>query len=64
MLPPSKTELAMEKMLQAAAELQSYVQSGDHNPEQQKQLADAVKVAWDEFSDQLAKFLPSDDKTN
>jgi hypothetical protein len=46
---PTKTELAIEKMLQVEAELQAYLQSGEKNPEQQKQLMDAVKVAVDKF---------------
>jgi hypothetical protein len=39
----------MEKMLRAEAKLQAYVQSGEKNSEQQKQLTDAVKAAMDKF---------------
>ena len=53
MRPPKKTELVMGKMLQAEAELHAYVQSGEKNPERQKQLTDAVKVAMDKFIEQF-----------
>jgi hypothetical protein len=49
---PTKTELAIEKMLQVAAEAQAYFQSGEKNPDQQKQPTDAVKVAVDKFIEQ------------
>ena len=53
MRPPTRTELVMEKMLQAQAELQTYVQSGEKNPERQEQLTDAVKVAMDKFIEEI-----------
>jgi hypothetical protein len=53
MRPPTKPELVMEKILQAEAALQAYVQSGEKNPERQKQLTDAVEVAMDKFIEQF-----------
>lgn len=44
-----KAQVAMERILLAATELQDYVGSGASNPDQQKQLADALEVAIDEF---------------
>lgn len=59
MQSPTKTKLSMEKVLRAEAELLAYVQSGSGNPQQQKQLAKAVKVAIDESTGQSAKPLPT-----
>jgi hypothetical protein len=56
---PSDSELAKERMLQAEHALEDYFRSSTYNPEEEKQLADAVKVARDEYITQLAALLPS-----
>ena len=56
---PTKTELSMEKVLRAEAELLAYVQSGSYDPQQQTQLAKAVQFAIDESTGQLAKPSPT-----
>jgi hypothetical protein len=45
-------------MIQAESALDSYVQSGVNNPEQRKQLAEALKVSRDEYVDQLERLFP------
>jgi hypothetical protein len=55
---PTKAELAMENLLRVEAELQDYARSGVDNPEQQKQLADAVEAAIDEFINLSAVLRP------
>jgi hypothetical protein len=48
----------MENLLRVEAELQDYARSGVDNPEQQKQLADAVEAAIDEFINLSAVLRP------
>jgi hypothetical protein len=55
---PIEVELAKERMLQAQGALESYVQSCTHDIEQHKQLADALRMAINEFLDQLSTLLP------
>lgn len=51
----TKAELALEKLLKAESDVQAYARSGRDNPEQQKQLADAVERAINEFIAQVAR---------
>ena len=53
-----RTKLVRENMIQAESALDSYVQSGVNNPEQRKQLAEALKVSRDEYVDQLERLFP------
>jgi len=55
---PVKAQLAMEKILQVDAEIQNSAGNGDSDPEKQKQLAVAMKVAIDEFIDVAASLWP------
>jgi hypothetical protein len=57
MQSPIKTGLSVEKVSEAEAELLAHVQSGSHNPQQQKQLAKAVQSAIDESNGQMTKPL-------
>lgn len=49
MQPPTDTDLALESLLRAEAELQDYARTGAHNPEQHKLLAENVQLAIDEL---------------
>jgi len=53
-------ELALEKVLRAAAKLQAYARSGACNPQQQIRLAQAVQVAIDKFIGQFPLLCPSE----
>ena len=55
MRTPIKTELSVEKVFQAEAQLLAYVQSGSCNPHQQRKLAKAAQSAIDESSGPLEK---------
>ena len=55
---PTEMDLAMEKFLGAAAELQDYTRSGVYNSEKQKHLEEAVKVALDEFIEVMGGLRP------
>jgi hypothetical protein len=55
---PDRIGLARERMLQAEAELDRYVQGGRGNPGQFKQLSDALKASRDEYIDQLECLCP------
>lgn len=59
MCHPTETKLAMEKMLQAATALEDYFRSGAPDAEKYKELADAVKIAMDEFIGQLTPLCPT-----
>jgi hypothetical protein len=48
----------MEKLLRTETELQDYARSGAHNSEKQKQLAEAVKIAIDEFINRAGVLRP------
>ena len=61
MLPPTKAELCLEKVLRAEAELQAYARNDACKPEKQKQLVEAVKFAVDEFVDQVAASPPTEE---
>lgn len=51
-------ELARDNMAQAEEAFRNYLRSGECNPEQEKQFANAVKVSMDESVDQLEKLFP------
>jgi hypothetical protein len=51
-------DLAKEQMRQAEADLDRCVRSGAYNPERHRQLADAVRIARDEFIEQVASMVP------
>jgi hypothetical protein len=55
---PDKIELAREKMAQAQDEFDSYLRSAKYIPERGRELADAVKVARDEYVDKLERLFP------
>ncbi len=51
-------ELAKEKMLQAESALEDYLRSTAYDPEQARQLIDAVTVARDEYISEVARLYP------
>lgn len=55
----TQVRLAKEKMLYAERALEDYFRSPMYNPEQEEQLANAVKAARNEFIDQLALLWPN-----
>jgi len=55
---PDRIGLAREKMVQAEAELDRYIQCGTEKPGQIKQLSEALRVSRDEYVDQLESLCP------
>ncbi|MGD0228422.1 MAG: hypothetical protein ABSF71_39475 [Terriglobia bacterium] len=55
---PVEVERAKERMLEAQGALENYVKSGMLDIERHKQLADALRVAIDEFIAKLAVAFP------
>jgi hypothetical protein len=54
----NKSEIAKENLLRAEAALKDYMEQNARHPEQHKQLAEAVKVARDEYVDQFERLFP------
>ena len=59
MLFLTRIELALEKVLRAAAKLQDHARSGACKPKQQIRLAQAMQVAIDKFIVQFPLLCPS-----
>lgn len=60
MLFQNQAKLAKEKMLQTERALEDYFRRSIYNPEQEKQLLDAARVARGEFIDHLALLWPTE----
>jgi len=55
---PDKIEFARLRMAQAQDEFDNYLRSAKYIPERGRELADAVKVARDEYVETLEKLWP------
>ena len=51
-------ELARQKVAQAQAGFDDYIRTGKYSPERGVELADALRVARDEYVDQLQALCP------